>query len=106
MTAGVPPATLAELVRVARATPGLELLMLFGSRARGDARPDSDWDFAYLASGGLDVLSVIASIASARDDRRASSPARRRAASRFRIRHGAGDRRVRRRHPAPVAGDA
>ena len=29
--------------------PGLELLVLFGSRGRGDARPVSDWDFGYLA---------------------------------------------------------
>jgi uncharacterized protein (DUF433 family)/predicted nucleotidyltransferase len=28
--------------------PYLTLLVLFGSRARGDATPDSDWDFAFL----------------------------------------------------------
>ena len=25
-------------------------IILFGSRARGDARPDSDWDFLFLTS--------------------------------------------------------
>lgn len=30
----------AELARL-----GVRELLLFGSRARGDARPDSDWDF-------------------------------------------------------------
>jgi uncharacterized protein len=34
---------------LARQEPGLELLLLFGSRARGDVHPGSDWDFGYLA---------------------------------------------------------
>ena len=33
---------------------GLRLLFLFGSQASGDARPDSDWDIAFLADGDLD----------------------------------------------------
>jgi predicted nucleotidyltransferase len=38
-----------ESVRaLATATAGLDLLLLFGSRGRGDASPESDWDFAYL----------------------------------------------------------
>jgi predicted nucleotidyltransferase len=28
--------------------PRLERIILFGSRARGDARPDSDWDVAVV----------------------------------------------------------
>jgi predicted nucleotidyltransferase len=32
----------------------LRLLLLFGSRARGDARERSDWDLGYLADEGLD----------------------------------------------------
>ena len=28
--------------------PNLKLLILFGSRARGEHKPDSDWDFAVL----------------------------------------------------------
>lgn len=31
--------------------PRLERLILFGSRARGDARPDSDWDVAVVLRG-------------------------------------------------------
>jgi predicted nucleotidyltransferase len=50
------------LLRLARATPGLEMLMLFGSRARGDAHPRADWDFGYLSVQGLDVASLLADI--------------------------------------------
>jgi predicted nucleotidyltransferase len=39
---------------VARAFPGaLAGMILFGSRARGDAREDSDYDVAVLLRGGL-----------------------------------------------------
>ena len=36
---------------------GLALLVLFGSRARRQARPDSDWDFGFLVrpGGSVDV---------------------------------------------------
>ncbi len=34
--------------------PGLRLVVLFGSRARGDATVASDWDIAYLASDRVD----------------------------------------------------
>lgn len=37
---------------VLRFDPGAEVI-LFGSRARGDARPDSDWDILVLTSDGL-----------------------------------------------------
>ncbi|GLZ51798.1 hypothetical protein Acsp07_14150 [Actinomycetospora sp. NBRC 106378] len=45
---------------------GVELLVLHGSRARGDARPSSDWDLGYVAAPGADVdpaalLDVLAS---------------------------------------------
>ena len=36
------------LQQVAASTPGLELLVLHGSRARGEAHERSDWDLAYL----------------------------------------------------------
>lgn len=32
----------------------LERVVLFGSRARGDARPDSDWDVAVFLRRGAD----------------------------------------------------
>jgi predicted nucleotidyltransferase len=43
------------LAGVARSTPGLELLLVFGSRARGEGRPESDWDFGFLAGPDIDV---------------------------------------------------
>lgn len=46
-----PPETLPDAV--AR-LPGLRLLVLHGSRARGDAHDGSDWDFAYVANRALD----------------------------------------------------
>ena len=55
-----PNPTLDAVASVARATVGLELLILFGSRARGDARPGADWDFGYLADGAADVPGLVA----------------------------------------------
>lgn len=48
---------------VAREQPGIVLLVLFGSRARGEARHDSDWDFAYESAGDVDRLALMASLA-------------------------------------------
>ncbi|MHB9030646.1 MAG: nucleotidyltransferase domain-containing protein [Candidatus Latescibacterota bacterium] len=33
---------------------GLHSIILFGSRARGDARPESDWDFIVVCKDHLD----------------------------------------------------
>jgi predicted nucleotidyltransferase len=88
----------------ARATPGLELLLLFGSRARGNAVAASDWDFGYLASPALDVASLLAALVTRLgtdridvvDLRRASGLLRYRAARDGRLifesRHGLVDR--------------
>lgn len=38
----------AASAKFAQAHPTLRLLILFGSRARGDADSSSDWDFAFL----------------------------------------------------------
>ena len=38
------------------AAAGIELLVLHGSRARGDAGPSSDWDLGYLGSADLAAL--------------------------------------------------
>ncbi len=34
--------------RIVTHFPDVERIILFGSRARGDARPDSDWDFLII----------------------------------------------------------
>ena len=54
---------LQAVVELARKTPGLELLLLFGSRARGDSHPGSDWDFGYLAGPELDPYDLLTRLA-------------------------------------------
>jgi hypothetical protein len=56
----------AACAEVARRTPGLALLVLHGSRAQGQARADSDWDFAFEASTvDLDVDALLAGLVDA-----------------------------------------
>lgn len=52
------PVDLPAIRLVASRFPGLRLLALHGSRARGDADVGSDWDFAYLGEEGLDELEL------------------------------------------------
>ena len=54
MTSSDLTASLAALRAIAERHDGLELLVLHGSRGRGQARDDSDWDFAYLAAPTCD----------------------------------------------------
>ncbi|GLZ46979.1 hypothetical protein Acsp06_31640 [Actinomycetospora sp. NBRC 106375] len=55
-----------EIVEIASAldghpaTAGLDVLLLHGSRARGDAGPGSDWDLACLADDGFDPVALLA----------------------------------------------
>ena len=35
---------------------GLCFLLLFGSQAQGNARPESDWDFGYVADSDFDPM--------------------------------------------------
>lgn len=42
------------VARLAAETPGLDVLLIFGSRARGDTHDGSDWDFGFLASDVFD----------------------------------------------------
>lgn len=53
----------------ARGVGGVTLLVLFGSRARGDAHSGSDWDFGYLGAptGGPDALYAALSLALGHD---------------------------------------
>jgi predicted nucleotidyltransferase len=54
------PQTLEEqLARLGARHPDLRLLLLFGSRARGDSRRESDWDLGYLAARGLDADTLL-----------------------------------------------
>ncbi len=47
------------LARIGAGCHELELLVLFGSRARADAREQSDWDFGYLGAAGLDADALL-----------------------------------------------
>lgn len=46
---------LGQVRAVAETTAGLELLLLVGSRATGEAHERSDWDLAFIGSRTLDV---------------------------------------------------
>ena len=60
------PSTLVDRVaEQVRQLPGIDVLMLFGSRARGEAHESSDWDFGYLASPALDLQGLIAVLTAA-----------------------------------------
>ena len=51
---------IAELSVCAREQGDLRLLLLYGSRARGEAGEHSDWDVAYLADADFDPLAFLA----------------------------------------------
>jgi predicted nucleotidyltransferase len=51
---------LSRVAGLAREAKGLELLVLYGSHARGDAHPGSDWDFGYLAGPAFDPDDLLA----------------------------------------------
>lgn len=54
-----------DLQSVAARQHGLSLLVLFGSRARGDAAAQADWDFGYLADDSADPLAIMAALGEA-----------------------------------------
>jgi predicted nucleotidyltransferase len=56
----MPGPELQQVTALARTSPGLELLVLFGSRARGDSHSRSDWDFGYLATRNFDPADLLA----------------------------------------------
>jgi predicted nucleotidyltransferase len=53
----------AALAPAAAGLPGVRMLVLHGSRARGDSHDRSDWDFAYEADPGCDVDALLAALA-------------------------------------------
>lgn len=48
MTIDLSPEQVAAIVQWAKSTPEIEAVLLFGSRARGTSKPDSDADLALL----------------------------------------------------------
>ena len=73
----------------------LRLLVLFGSQARGEARPGSDWDLGYLGGAGFDpdalLLDLVTRLGTDRVDlvdlARAGAQLRFRAAAEGRVLH-------------------
>lgn len=43
-----------KIVDCTKKYPEVQLFILFGSRARGEAKKDSDWDFGYIAAQNFD----------------------------------------------------
>jgi predicted nucleotidyltransferase len=53
---------LKEVTQLGARTTGLDLLVQHGSRARGDAHPLSDWDFAFEADNTFDPDAFLADL--------------------------------------------
>ena len=51
-----------RVAEIARRQRGLRLLVLFGSRARGEATARSDWDLGYLGEASLDRDGLLADL--------------------------------------------
>lgn len=56
---------LSAIREVAARQPGLRLMVLFGSRARGQATALSDWDLGYLGDASLDREALLADVVAA-----------------------------------------
>jgi predicted nucleotidyltransferase len=54
-----------RLAEIARRHRGLHMLVLFGSRARGEATARSDWDLGYLGEPSLDRDGLLADLVDA-----------------------------------------
>lgn len=77
---------LQAITDIGRGTPDLELLILYGSRARGDEASRSDWDFGYLAAQTLDVAALLGALVTALDSDRVDLADLRRASGLLRFR--------------------
>jgi predicted nucleotidyltransferase len=59
------PRVVKALEEIAGRAPGLQVLLLFGSRARGDASQQSDWDLGYLARHPMDPDALLGAVVAA-----------------------------------------
>ena len=91
-----------EVREVAQAFPGLDALILYGSRARGDATPNSDWDLGYLASGELDTRELHSRIVEVLGDDRVDLVDLARASGQLRYRAAGDGRTIFERTPGSV----
>ena len=97
------PVDLIERLReVAQAFPGVDALILYGSRARDDATPHSDWDLGYLASGELDAGDLHARIVEVLGDDRVDLVDLARAGGQLRYRAAGDGRTIFERMPRSV----
>jgi predicted nucleotidyltransferase len=60
----VTPDQIAARMQGHPAMAGVQILVLHGSRARGDGGPDSDWDFGVLTDGTTDLAALAAALTS------------------------------------------
>lgn len=56
---------IAAAIRAAETASGLTLLVLFGSRARGDTHAASDWDLGYIGSAAFDPDGLLGALVDA-----------------------------------------
>lgn len=61
------PGIVARLSALSETQRGLLLLLVFGSRARGDAHTGSDWDIGYLANPDFDPDALLSQLVSLLD---------------------------------------
>lgn len=91
-----------RLREIAQAFPGLDALILYGSRARGDATLNSDWDLGYLASGELDLSELHSCIVEVLGDDRVDLVDLARASGQLRYRAAGDGRTIFERSPRSV----
>ncbi len=99
-----PDNTIEQLREVVETFPGLDALILYGSRARGDASPRSDWDLAYLASGALDAGDLHFRVVEVLGDDRVDLVDLERASGQLRYRAAGDGRTIFERAPRTVEG--
>ena len=86
MPTTTPDSIFDALASTARAARGLDLLILYGSRARGGARGGADWDFGYLADETADLPALLAALVEVLQDDRVDLVDLRRASGLLRYR--------------------